>query len=220
MKKFILLLSIVIIFTSCEQEELTHENTDNISVMNEDKVLEINANKFFGVFSTFDSELHGELRIDLLNDTEHSAIVTLVNSEVLKFKAKINKKKPTSVKFTGDRGAFTLDFSDQKSIIATKFLVDNKDGYVYGRVEPKNGGSLLMGTYIDDSDPTFTGNFDLFNYGALTIFDLPLIEDVLISHVDGFFYPDETAGVLESFYDNCWIGATLIGGVSTSTGYT
>ena len=211
MKKLMLLLAIGVLFANCQQEEVTETSAD-LTTKAADTDYDAVPNKYFGVLSTFDTQIHGELRINLEADTEFQAIVTLVNEDVLKFKAIVNRTNPAIVDFKGSAGTFTIDFSDKGNIVGSNFLVDNKQGYIGVYPEPRSGGGIVFGTYVDSLDPTFSGNWDMFNFTMLDpITSFPVIEDIMISHTGGLFFNDETPGIFEPFIDTCFFTGPAVG---------
>jgi hypothetical protein len=215
MKKLLLLAAIGVLFANCQQEETTNETSANLiaktTVTDQDAV----PNKYFGVLSTFDTQIHGELRINLETDTEFQAIVTLVNGDVLKFEAIEDRTNPSIMHFKGSIGSFTMDFSDKNNIVTTNFLVDHKEGYIAAFPESGRGSFVIVGTYVDAADPSFNGNWDMINNGTIDPnTNLFVIDNITINRagVTGFF-DDETPGVFEPFLEDCVFPATtLMGG--------
>lgn len=220
MKKLVLLLAIGVLCANCVQEEVTEQASADLTAKTTNKDLDVVPNRYFGVLSTFDTQIHGELRIDLGADTEFQAIVTLVNKDVLKFKAIVNKKNPAIVDFKGSTGSFTMDFGDKRNIVTTNFLVDNKEGYIGAFPEPRRGGSIFIGSYVDSSDPAFSGNWDMMNFGRTDpTTGLPIIENIVISHTGGLVFPDETAGVFEPFSEDCVYIEIMVGAQTDGFGF-
>ena len=217
MKKLMLLVAIGVLFANCQQEEITTETSADLTMKTADSDLDVVPNKYFGVLSTFDTQIHGELRINMEAETEFQAIVTLVNKDILKFKAIVNRTNPSLVDFKGNAGSFTIDFTDKSNLVASNFLVDNKEGYIVVFPEPRRGGQLLLGSYVDTLDPAFNGNWDMFNFGMIDPgTGWAIIELTTIDHTGGLFFVDETEGVLEAF-NSCVAGQPVIGGIVNGT---
>jgi len=201
MKKIIGVLAIGLLLISCQTEDIT-ENTE-VSVENlflqTPKASFDTSEKgiYHGVFSTFDSKLHGEIIINVGNDGNYNAGVKLLNGEKLTFEA-TNKDFP-NLHFEGERGSFSISLNDKP--IDIKLEIDNKKGYIYAYKETRGAGvTIALGSYIDDSDPTFSGNWDMINLGRIdpvNPFGALTIEDIVVSHIGGQVFTDETIGVLE-----------------------
>ena len=217
MKNIILIFVMTIALYSCEKENVQQELSSDVVGKTADNSQELNdVNKYFGVFSTFDSELHGEIRIKQEDKNHYSATIELINSEVLIFRG-LRNKHSSFVDFKGNRGSFSIDFSENSNKTATSFLVDNKEGYIKTYKEPLDGGGILLGTYVDDIDSAFSGNWDMISFGIPEPNNpsFMIIDDILISHIGGQFFNDETAGLLEPFFDICLTDGTPFVGAAT-----
>jgi len=221
MKKLILLFTITVAFYSCEIENMQQEISSNTEEITIDKTQEIiDVNRYFGIFSTYDSHLHGEIRIEQLDNSHFVAIVKLVNSKTLNFRG-LKKKDSNLVEFHGEKGFFSIDFSENSDKSATSFLVDDKEGYIKIYKEPSfGGGNVITGTYIDSDDPSFTGNWDMLSFGAISDPNYPnfiLIDQIIISHLGTVSYENESAEY-QSFTETCVTGGySFIGAASDGT---
>lgn len=164
----------------------------------------IDGDTFTGVFFSKDLELHGELKIDLASTDKYAAVVNLLNGKELKFRAQPDKNNSDIVHFKGQNGSFTLDFTNKSDVVASGFLVDDKEGHIkvyrHARGVPP---AILFGSYVDDLDPAFTGAWDMIAFGAFEPTIGPpflVIDEIIISHLPtGMMYFDETFGDLEPF---------------------
>ena len=207
MKKFILILTTIAILSSCQQEETAIENQlatfDLFSQSPKSSLDTSQKGLYYGIFSTFDTKLHGKILINVGNDGNYNADVKLLNGERLKFLA--NNKSLSHLNFVGDRGSFTIEVLDNTKVEATNFMVDNKEGYVRAYKGTSRGIPVIaFGTYVDSSDPAFTGNWDMVNNSGATAPGVPFInltiEDIIISHPGGFVLGDEDLLIYEPVF--------------------
>jgi len=217
MKKIIGVLAIGLLLISCQTENIS-ENTET-SVENlflQTPKVSFDASEkgiYHGVFSTFDSKLHGEIIINVGNDGNYNAGVKLLNGEKLTFEA--TNKDLASLRFEGERGSFIFNATEKEYLVASNFLVDGKNGYIKVYKETRGGGfSVLFGAYIDGANPTFTGNWDVLSLGDFEPGSgFLLIQDIVISH-NGSMFSDSTAGLLEPFFESCFFSSPFTGGAT------
>ena len=202
----------IAVLLSCQKEQLQEEITTDLT---SNRTLEIsNTEKYFGVFASYDLDMHGEIRIHKEVKGIYIATVNLLNGEILHFKGAKNNLS-SSVPFHGERGSFSLDFSENSDLSINTINVDNKDGYIKLYKETSAGGGILFGDYVAFGDPTFAGFWDAITFGAVEpTVGLPLIDDILISHKGVTFLTDETPGLYEPFMDFCLFGVPLLGPVT------
>jgi len=210
MKKNILLFSMVALLISCQKEQINEEITTDLT-----SSIDIDTEKYFGVFVSSDLELHGEIRVQKENKVNYIATVKLVNKEVLQFRGATNNLS-TDVEFTGERGSFTINFSDKEDMTTTHFLVDGKEGLVKAYPDTKAGGAIAFGTYAQDGVPSFVGTWDMITFGAPEPGHpfLAMIDDIFILHKDTHFLTDTTAGDYEPFFEPCFFAEPFIGGAT------
>lgn len=209
MKKIILLLCMVALLISCQKEQINEEITSDLT----SDITE--TEKYFGVFVTNDIELHGEIRIENVNNSHYTATVKLLDSDVLQFRGAINNVN-SDIEFTGKRGSFTINFSDENNMTSSQFRVDNKEGVVKAYSDKGVGGGITFGTYVADGQPGYTGTWDMITFGTPEPSHpgFFMIDDVFIMHRGTYFSPDTTFGVYEPFTDVCLVGGPFIGGAS------
>ncbi|MBV1923145.1 MAG: hypothetical protein KUG68_03860, partial [Flavobacteriaceae bacterium] len=123
------------------------------------------------------------------------------------------------VKFIGERGSFTINFSDENKMVSSHFNIDGKKGQV--KTYPDKGaGTIFFGTYAQDGVPSFVGTWDLISFGAPEPFHpgFFLIEDIFIFHKGTHHLTDTTGGLFEPFEDFCVVGGPFDGGAIDPTG--
>ena len=210
MKKVLLIFCSVAILFSCQKEQINEEVTTDLT-----SSIDINAEKYFGVFVSSDLELHGEIHVKKVNKKNYSATVELLNSEVLHFRGAINNFS-SDVEFTGERGSFIINFSDKENMTSSHFNVDNKEGVVKTYPEKGVGAGIVFGIYDQDGVPSFTGTWDLITFGGMEPGHpgFMMIDDIFILHKDTHFASDTTFGDYEPFLDTCIVGGPFIGGAT------
>lgn len=209
MKKIFLLLALAFLFVNCEKENESFDNSEipvDLLAQLPNKAFDHSAKGLYiGIFSTFDTQLHGKIVVNVGNDGNYNAIVALLSGEKLGFTA-TNSTNLSALEFEGNRGSFTLNVADKNNVIATNVIADNKDGYIVAYKARSSGIPILaFGTYVDSSDPAFNGNWDMVNTTGATDPGVPFtnytIEDIIISHPGGYMLNDDEAGIGEAV--NC-----------------
>ena len=122
--------------------------------------------KYVGIFGHYtNSELHGKIYINAGLDTRYTALIQLVNGEELNFTGtQQSRSNPNFIYFEGKTGSFDVDFTDYKNPEATNVIMDNVNTEAYIVLAKTTRGadpSVIVGSYVDSSDPTFFGNWDL-----------------------------------------------------------
>jgi len=208
MKKLILLFCTVAFLIGCQKEQIEEEITSN-------KGLEISdTEKYFGVFVSDDLELHGEIRVKKVKESQYEATVELLNSEILKFKGAI-KNLANDIEFTGKRGSFIINFTDKNNMTSSQFKIDGKNGIVKTYADNR-GGAIVFGTYAQDGVPSFIGTWDMITLGTPEpghpgFF---MIDDIFIFHKDTHSLSDTTAGMFEPFFEPCFFAEPFMGGAT------
>lgn len=206
MKKVFLLLSTIALLISCQKEQINDDITSDLS----SEI--IDTEKYFGVFVSNDLELHGEIRTQKVNNSHYTATVKLLNSDVLEFRGAINNLS-NDVLFTGNRGSFTINFSDENNMVSSQFKVDDKEGTVKAYKDRGVGGGILFGIYVSDTHAGYTGTWDMVTFGTPDPLHpgFLMIDDIFLTHRGIYFSPDMTAGIYEPFEDFCLVGGPFIG---------
>lgn len=127
--------------------------------------------KYVGVFGHYqNSDLHGKIYINAGMDTRYSAIIELVNGETLKFKGiPQSRSNPNLIYFEGKEGSFDINFEDYTTPQASNVFMNSVDTEAYITVVKSTAGAdplVIMGNYVDNTDATFIGNWDLITNPA------------------------------------------------------
>lgn len=206
MKKVILLFATVALLISCQKEQINEEITSDLT----SEITE--TEKYFGVFVTNDLELHGEIRAQKVDNSHYTATVKLLNSEVLEFRGAINNLN-SDIEFTGKRGSFTINFSEEKNMASTQFNVDGKDGVVKAYTDRGIGGGIIFGTYVSDTQSGYTGTWDMITFGTPEPSHpgFMMIDDIFLTHRGIYFSPDMTPATYEPFLELCFDFGPFLG---------
>ena len=176
---------------------------------------------YHGVFSSRDLSLKGKIYVQV-QDNDYRAEVQLRDGEILEFTA-----TPTNVinniEFSNERGSFTLDITDIDHTVAANVVLDTKEGYIQVFKDRSNQRTLMvLGTFVDSADPTFTGNWDIATDGTLHPEDgfgdgFETISEIVVS-INGNMFTDTNLDI-ESFDFECSI-EPLMGDFISQAGLT
>ncbi|MEP0266117.1 hypothetical protein [Dokdonia sp.] len=175
-KKLLIAAFAVICIMSCSTD-----NSDNQTLTIDESIPEIanlvtfipgsqfddtSRGKYVGIFGHYTNpELHGKIYINAGLDTRYTALIQLVNGEELKFIGTPQQSKNNNlVYFEGETGNFDIDFTDFKKPEATNVFMNDVDTEAYIVLAKTTRGAdpaVIVGSYVDSSDPTFFGNWDL-----------------------------------------------------------
>ena len=126
--------------------------------------------KYVGIFGHhLNQELHGKIYINAGNDTRYAALIQLVNGEELKFTGVEQSRSSDIIYFEGATGSFDIDFTDYRNPEATNVIMNGVDTEAYMVLEKSTRGAapfIILGSYVDSSDPSFFGNWDLITNPA------------------------------------------------------
>jgi hypothetical protein len=197
MKNLILKFSLIIlVFASCSTESVNSPEQDiavNLETFVPDAKFDLaSEGKYIGIFGHHTNrEMHGKIYVNAGQHNQFGALVKLVNGSILKYKA-----SPTidlsSILYKGVNGSFLADLSDFENPIITDVKINGEptDGYII--VKKATRGAIpyvRLGTYVDELDPGFYGNWDLMGDGIVFPLTTPfgptnaqLISLMTISH--------------------------------------
>ncbi|WP_299210816.1 hypothetical protein [uncultured Dokdonia sp.] len=141
------------------------EIADLITFIPDSQYDDTSIGKYVGIFGHhLNQELHGKIYVNAGLDTRYTALIQLVNGEELKFKGVQQSRSKDIVYFEGESGAFDIDFTDHRSPEVTNVMMDSSDTEAYIILAKTTRGVdplVIVGSYVDSTDPTFFGNWDL-----------------------------------------------------------
>lgn len=115
--------------------------------------------------------------------------------------------------FTGNRGSFTINFSEEKDMASSQFNVDGKEGIVKAYTDRGVGGGIIFGVYVSDTHAGYTGTWDMITFGTPEPGHpgFMMIDDIFLTHRGIYFSPDMTPATYEPFEDLCLVGGLFLG---------
>lgn len=123
--------------------------------------------------------IHGKIFINSGQHGQYNALVQMTDDSRLKFVGTPQNRDASIVHYKGDNSSFTVNFENHNKAIvsAVRFEKEENDGYIVLQKTIKGVDAfVLTGTYVDSSNPAFTGNWDLMGDGTVTI--IPVQIDV------------------------------------------
>ncbi|MEP2936285.1 MAG: hypothetical protein ABJM06_12240 [Gilvibacter sp.] len=228
MKKLFLLAFVAVLF-SCETESNFDDATTQETAV--DKVaalLAMEANPDFdesvdglykGIFASYDLGIKGEIVLNMGNDLSHSAAVELVRSEgffdEIYFIGRPHDTERDTYIYESIHGSFTAKANDQKEIIIDHFTFNGRDSYIAAFKATRGADvSMAFGTYVDDLDATYTGNWDAVNQGAVHVSPpgehstgpavLLLLERVVVTRGATMIMNTDTGADNDAFFEPCF----------------
>lgn len=176
MKKIILSLAVFGLFLlGCSSDATLDPIEENIVVNLETFIPDLAFDqspkgKYVGVFGHHTNpELHGKIFINAGQRNQYAALVKLVNGETMKFTGTPASRNGSIINFTGNSGRFMVNLQNFEETIASEVELDNELTQGYIVLQKSTRGALpfiLTGTYVDSTDPNFTGNWDLIGTGT------------------------------------------------------
>ena len=202
--KQLALLSLVFLgLYSCQTEELeTIEDSQEFITLNLESFIPSQEfdntpkGKYVGIFGHHTNrELHGKIFINAGQFDQYNAKVKLVNGGELLFKGTPEVKDGSIIRFEGKEGSFRVNLQNyNETLQSTVTLFDEQtEGYIALRKSTRGDSTfVLKGTYVDSSDPNFTGNWDLMGDDLTEVIDVdvdmpPLITGTLSIPVQRMF---------------------------------
>ena len=122
--------------------------------------------KYVGVLGHHQNpDLHGKMFINAGMDTRYKAVLQLENDEELVFIGTPQlRTNPNLIHFEGSEGSFDINFEDYKKPEVSNVFMNSEDteGYIaLVKSAQETDPLVIMGSYVDDSDSNFFGNWDL-----------------------------------------------------------
>ena len=194
MKKLILSMAVVAMLFSCSKDNVETETTADLSAT----IAQSSAIEFSGVFGHhLDNDMHGKIYVTI-DGSASQASIQLVNGEEINFQGNQLNKEATTVNFSSNRGSFTFDAGAEYGTRVSNLIFDDvSDAYVRAiEVPTRGGGMILLGTYEQDSDPSFNGNWNMLGDGIdIEKFgsNAQLVAMTVITHQSGFVVSDASA---------------------------
>ena len=231
--KNLYLLLIAIILVSCQGESL--DSTQNVETT-ADRIASIltqEANEIFdtskeglfkGIFSSYDLTIKGTIILNLGNDNQYDAAVSLIKGDArlkeLYFKGRRDAVEKNKYHFKSALGSFVATVSSDNKITVAHFTYNERDCYIAAFKKTKMiDVTLALGTYVDDADAAFTGNWDAVHQGSVytspagehSTFpsDLQLLDAVVITHGGNMLQSTDTPANNDSFTETCFYNVTF-----------
>ncbi len=154
-------------------DETIPEIANLVTFIPEAKFDEMSKGKYVGIFGHYlNRDLHGKVYINAGNNTRYTALIQLVNGEELKFTGVQQSRSSDIIYFEGESGSFDINFNDYRNPEVTNVFMNDENTEAYITLAKSMRGAdpfVILGSYVDSSDPTFFGNWDLIaNPATLT----------------------------------------------------
>lgn len=179
------LLLILTGFYACQTDELeTIEETNTIIAVDLKTFVasqDLDATpkgKYVGVIGHHTNpNIHGKIFINAGQHNQYNALVEMTDGKRERFAGRPQTKDGSVVYFRGSTGSFTINLEDFENPIlsSVQFNEETSDGYLV--VQKSTGGAdafVLNGTYVDETNPNFTGNWDLIGDGNVTVVEFDM----------------------------------------------
>lgn len=192
MKKILYLFVISFCIISCSTEENQIAYTidesvpvisDLVSFVPDTKFDKTSKGKYIGMFGHHSNpKLHGKVYVNAANDTRYAIQINLTNGEILKFQGLPRSSYTDKVFFQGESGSFEVDFSNYLAPEVSNVFIKEEPTQAYiilAKSTESSSPFVFLGTYVDSSDPSFNGNWNLmtdatsstntpFNFGGIS----------------------------------------------------
>lgn len=175
MKKALLLGIGLAFFIGCSPDsEISPEieNVDLTKIIDPDTaraaaVYDDSSNGIYkGIFVANDMSYHGILTVNFANDAQYNAILEYGDNQRIGFVRVDNGTTSVSdvIEFRGRDAGFTLNVSDYSQPVVAQAYINGQGAQAKLLKETsRNQVRAVLGTFTDDSDPTFTGTWDLLS---------------------------------------------------------
>lgn len=178
MKKLILIAVAIGIF-SCETEtdsdytfqETTADSVARIFKDDTTPVVHKDISLFKGIIASYDLSLKGTILINLTDGKRYEAAARLHKGtsfvEEIYFKGEKHPSDSDIVIFESPQGTFDVSLSSKKEIMIEHFLLNESDSYITAYKKQRGAQvTLAFGTYQDDLDSSFQGNWDAIHLSS------------------------------------------------------
>ena len=178
---------------------------------------------FKGIFSSYDLTLKGTIILNIGNDNHYDAAVSLIKGDArlkeLYFKGRRDAVEKNKYHFKSDLGSFVATVSSENKITVTHFMYNKRDCYIAAFKKTKMMDvTIALGTYVDDLNPAFTGNWDAVNSGSTYTppgghegppDTLQLLDAVVITQGGDMLQSTDTPADNDSWYEDCYYKETF-----------
>ncbi|OAB78253.1 hypothetical protein [Cochleicola gelatinilyticus] len=181
-KKATLLLFATLLMLGCSPDatnSLENSSIDLTQLINPDSVKALakydtgERGIYRGIFVGNDMSHHGVLTINNENDGNFNAVLVTTNNVKLGFigRPSLTNSIISKVVFEGDANTrFTLTFADSEHpIIEEAFIMGKPATAKVLKETSENRVMVSLGTYVDDSNPSFNGTWDFLSTETETI---------------------------------------------------
>lgn len=228
MKKLIFALS-ALVLASCatENESLVLDQpttADRVATVMETPVDpsldEVSQGLYKGLIASYDLTTKGDLVINVSDRGTLEAAADLLKTDSgldskIYFEGFQDLTNPDVFTFTSDRGSFDVVLNDDKSFIVEHFQLDGKDSYLIAYKKTRGVDiTIAFGTYVDDLDATFTGNWDAIHKGQIhtspagghstAMATLLLIDEIAITNNGNMYISSDTPADNDGFEEPCF----------------
>jgi len=182
MKKLIAILWIALVLFSCSKEEETTVNetfeADFSKIVNPDTATPNTdldravEGLYIGVFVSADTQHHGIITVNLENDGNINAIIAFDNQDRLGYVGQQLDERTYS--FKARNSSFDVVISDNKQaeVVNAKINDQLANGHIV-KDHSTNRSTVMLGTFVDDSNPNFGGTWDFVSSGT-TVITIPI----------------------------------------------
>lgn len=197
---------------------------------------EVNQGLYKGLLASYDLTTKGTIQINTSEKGTLEAGLELIKvneglSRKVYFEGTQDLTTPDRYTFTSDRGSFTITLNDEKKFQVDHFTFDGVDAYLIAyKLTRGVDVSLAMGTFQDDTDPSFNGNWDIINRGGVYISPagehstfattLLIFDEIVISQGANMYINQDGPQNNDPFTETCFYNETLPHGwFYDTTGY-
>jgi hypothetical protein len=235
MKNLFLLLVVVLVTFSCsnDAEYIVEEEAAISSLTTADRVAavfnapfnqdldEAKNGLFKGFMASYDLTTKGTIVINTSDKERPEAAIKLVKG-ISGLEAKVyfegmqDATDSNVYNFTSDRGSFSVTLNDDKQFRLEHFTFDGVDSYLVAYKKTRAVDvSVALGTYVDDTDPSFTGNWDAVHKGQTVISTsdqhapatmglLKLLDEIVITKGSNMIVSSDTPADNDPFNEPCF----------------
>ncbi|OAB80034.1 hypothetical protein [Cochleicola gelatinilyticus] len=226
MKYLVYFGSLMLLFISCQRDAdvTTVEQTEAAlvaKVLSQQPSVELseslNKGLYKGIFASYDLVDKGMVFLNLQNDGNVEAAVRFVKGKRpdAYFVGNQDVQDSNTYHFKSELGSFTATVSSGNDIQIKHFNFTGRDHYISAfKSRSLADVTVAFGTYVDDADPSFAGNWDAIHAGSLapappghSNSNLMLLDKVVISKQGNMFTSTDTPSDNDSFVEPCFYGS-------------